>query len=33
LNYIPVDEGASEAYTEEDEEKIMERLKGLGYVE
>jgi adenylyl-sulfate kinase len=33
LNYIPVDEGASETYTEEDEEKIMERLKGLGYVE
>jgi adenylyl-sulfate kinase len=30
LKYIPVQGGA---YSEEDEEKIMERLKGLGYVE
>jgi adenylyl-sulfate kinase len=33
LKYIPAEEGSSGAYSEEDEEKIMERLKGLGYVE
>jgi adenylyl-sulfate kinase len=31
LNYIPA--GGSNDYSQEDEEKIMDRLKGLGYVE
>lgn len=33
LKYIPVEEGTTETYSQEDEEKIMQRLKGLGYVE
>lgn len=34
MGYIPVDEeGAGGAYSEEDEAMILDRLKGLGYVE
>ncbi len=33
LGYIPVEEGSGSAYSEDDEAMIMDRLKGLGYVE
>ncbi len=33
LKYIPVEEKPAGAYSEKDEETIMDRLKGLGYVE
>jgi adenylyl-sulfate kinase len=33
LKFIPTEGGSSKAYSEEDEQTIMERLKGLGYVE
>jgi len=32
MKYIPAEKGAGD-YSEEDEEKVVERLKGLGYVE
>ena len=32
LKYIPAEKGSGD-YSEEDEEKVVERLKGLGYVE
>ncbi len=33
LKYIPAEEKPAGAYSEKDEETIMDRLKGLGYVE
>jgi hypothetical protein len=33
LGYIPKGEGTAKAYSDEDQKKVEERLRGLGYIE